>query len=338
MKRVTGWQLPHEVLEHYRFRAIELWKEGEKVKDIAHYFGLHRVTVSYWIAKYKEEGTKGLKSRKAPGPEFKLTDGEIKTLMRNLKRDATHFGFETPLWTTKRIGLLIKKETGKTLHNSNVWRLLKRMGLSNKKPEKRAAEQDPKEAKRWLKEEWPRILAHARKWQATLYFQDETGISLTPVLGKTWGEKGKPTFVRLTGKRGSFCVSAAITPRGKMLFRIEKGRVVAETFVDFLEKLRRHHPRRKIIVVTDQARPHIAKRVKEYTEARKKSFALYYLPPYSPELNPDEGVWEYVKDKKLKSHTAMSMGELKAKTMAGLLGIQRRSSLIKSFFHIYYVK
>jgi len=156
VKRITGRQLPHDVLEHYRFRAIELWKEGKKVKDIAHFFGLHRVTVSYWISAYRRKGEKALKSKKAPGPSFKLTDGEVKALMKNLEKDATHFGFETPLWTTKRVGLLIAKETGKTLHHSNVWRLLKRMGLSNKKPERRAAEQNPREAKRWLKKEWPK--------------------------------------------------------------------------------------------------------------------------------------------------------------------------------------
>jgi len=334
-KRITGWQLPHEVLEHYRFRAIELWKEGEKVKNIAHYFGLHRVTVSYWIAKYRTGGSGALKSRKALGPDFKLTEGEIKTLMKNLKKDATRFGFETPLWTTKRVGALIKKETGKKLHHSNVWRLLKRMGLSNKKPEKRAAEQNPREAKRWLKEEWPKILAHARRWQAILYCQDEAGVSLVPVLGKTWAKKGKTPVVKLTGKRGGICISSAISPKGRMIFRIEKGRVTADTFVDFLEKIRKHHPRRKILVVTDRARPHIAKKVRDHAEANKKSFALYYLPPYSPELNPGEHVWGYLKGKKLKSHIAMSKEELVAKTMACLQSIQHRPSLIKSFFYFY---
>ena len=334
MSKGIGRQLPHEVLEHYRFRAIELrMKKGWKVNDIAEALGVNRRAVTRWFTVYKKEGKRALKSRKAPGPDFKLTDGEIRALMKHLGKDATHFGFETPLWTTKRVGLLIKKETGKRLHHSNVWRLLKRMGLSNKKPEKRAAEQDPREAKRWLKEEWPKILAHARKWQATLYFQDETGVSLTPVLGKTWAKKGKAAVVKLTGKRGGFCISAAITPRGMMLFRIEKEHVIAETFIDFLEKIRKQHPRRKVIVVTDRARPHIAKKVRNHVEANKKSFALYYLPSYSPELNPDEGVWGYMKDKKLKSHTAMSKEELKMKIMSCLLSIQRRPSLIKSFFY-----
>lgn len=333
--KITGRQLPHEVLEHYRFRAIELWKEGKKVKEIAHFFGLHRVTVSYWISTYKREGKEALRSKKAPGPPFKLTPAEVKDLMRDLEKDATHFGFETPLWTTKRVGILIKRKTGKTLHHSNVWRLLKRMGLSNKKPERRAAEQNPREAKRWLKEEWPKILAHARRWQATLYFQDETVISLTPVLGKTWAKRGKPTIVRLTGNKGAICVSAAITPKGKLLFRVEKGNVTADTFIDFLEKICRHQPRRKIIVVTDQARAHTAKKVKEYAEANRKSFALYYLPPYSPELNPEENMWGYVKGKRLGSHTAMSKEELRARILSCLLSIQQRPALIKSFFHIY---
>lgn len=333
MRRVTGRQLPHEVLEHYRFRAVDLWKEGKKINDIAHYFGLHRVTVSYWISKYKSGGKNVLKSRKALGPNFKLTPKEMREVLNILKKDATNFRFETPLWTTKRLGLVIEKKTGKKLHNSNVWRLLKRMGLSNKKPEKRAYEQNPKEAKKWLREEWPKIQEHARRWQAIIYFQDETSVSLIPVMGKTWYKKGKTPVVKLTGKKGSFPVSSAISPRGKMLFRIEKDVINSSTFIEFLKKIRQHSPNRKVIVVTDKARPHIARAVKDYAEANNKKFAIYYLPSYSPELNPDEGVWGYLKGKKLKSHTAMSKDELKRKTMSHLKSMQQRPMLIQSFFH-----
>lgn len=327
-----GKQLPHEVLEHYRFRAVELHKAGEKVKDVARFFGIHPNSVSRWLVTYRQKGEKALRSRKATGRPPKLTWKEFSRILSDLERPATDFGFGSPLWTCKRVRHLIHQRTGKRLDASNVWRWLGKLGLSNKKPERRAVEQNPREAKHWLKREWPKILAHTRKWQATLYFQDETFVSLTPILGKTWAEKGKIVIVELTGKRGGFCISAAITPRGKMLFRIEKGHVIAKTFVDFLEKLRRHHPRRKIIVVADQARPHIAKRVKEYTEANKKSFALYYLPPYSPELNPADHVWGYLKENKLKAHTAMALGELKCLTINSMRSIQMQSSLVRSFF------
>jgi transposase len=330
-----GKQLHHEVLEHYRFRAVELHKAGEKVKDIARFFGIHPNSVSRWLVTHRQKGKKALRSRKATGRPPKLTWEEFNGVLSDLKRPATDFGFETPLWTCKRVRHLIHQRTGKRLDPSNVWRWLGKLGLSNKKPEKRAAEQNPRKARRWLKEEWPKILAHARKWQATLYFQDETVVSMVPVIGKTWAKKGKTAVVKLTGKKGGICVSSVITPRGKMLFRIEKGHVVAKTFIDFLEKIRTQHPRRKVIVVTDQARPHIAKDVGKYIKTNEKSFALYYLPSYSPELNPAEHVWGYLKENKLKAHTAMVFGELKHLTINSMRSIQMRPSLVRSFFRLY---
>ena len=119
---------------------MELRKEGKKVNDIAHYFGLNRVTVSYWLSRYKKEGNEALKSKKASGPQLKLSTGEIVRLLKELKLPATEFGFDTPLWTCKRVEYLIQKITKKNLDNSNVWRLLRRLGLTNQKGERRALE------------------------------------------------------------------------------------------------------------------------------------------------------------------------------------------------------
>jgi len=333
MKDVTGWQLPHDVLERYRFRAIALWQEGKKISDIAHFFGLHRVTVSYWIAAYKRGGKRALRSKKAPGPSFKLTESDVKRVVDCLRQEATACGFETPLWTTKRVAQIIKSKTHKELDYSNVWRLLKRMGFTNQKPEKRAYEQDAKAVKKWIKEEWPKILAHKRRWQAVLYFQDEAGVSLRPVLGKTWAKRGKTPIVHVTGKKEFFCVSSAISTSGRMAFRIEKEKVVKETFVDFLQKLLDMHPERKVIVVTDKARPHIAKLVDEFVATHAKRFMLYYLPSYSPELNPDEHVWSYLKKNKLRAHAARSKDELKTLTINSMRSIQMKPALIRSFFY-----
>lgn len=333
MKRVTGRQIPHDVLEHYRFRAIELWEEGEQIKQIAHFFGLHRVTVSYWIAAYKKGGKDALKSKKASGPQFRLSEEEIDIIIDCLKRPATDFGFDTPLWTTKRVVVLIKEKTGKSIHYSNVWRMLRRLGLTNQKPERRAIEQNPEEAERWIEEEWPKIQAHAKRWQAMLYFHDEAGISLIPFTGKTWAPKGETPIVRVTGKKGGFCFSSAISLGGRMLFRVEKKRVNAERFIDFLKKIMKHHPNRKVIVVTDRAPVHTAKAVERFVAENSKRFALYYLPPYSPELNPDEQVWSHLKTKKLNAHTATSLDELKSIAKASMHSIQKQPLLIQSFFH-----
>lgn len=333
MEHGIGRQLSHEVLEQYRFRAIELRKKGWTAIQIAGAFGLNRRAVTRWFTIYKERGIDALKSRKAPGPSMKLSQKETAALVRDLKLPATEFGFETPLWTCRRVAYLIQKTTKKQLDYSNVWRLLKRMGLTNQKPERRALEQDPKKAKRWLKEEYPKILAHARRWQAMLYFQDEAGVSLNAVMGRTWALKGKTPKIRLTGNRGGICVSSAVSPKGRLLFRIEKKTVNADAFIDFLSQIRRQHKNRKVIVIADNAPSHAAKKVNRYAEENKKSFAIYYLPPYSPELNPDEHVWGYLKKNKLKSHMAQSKKELGRITFNSMKSIQMKPSLIKSFFY-----
>lgn len=329
----TGYQIPHDVLEHYRFRAIELRKEGKRVNDIAHYFGLHRVTVSYWLSAYKKEGERALRSKKAPGPSLKISIDETQKLLQDLKLPATEFGFETPLWTCKRVRYLIHKVMKKNLDNSNVWRLLRRLGLTHQKGERKALEQNPKETKRWLKEIWPQILAHAKCWQAMIYFQNEAGVSVNAVMGKTWSPKGKTPIVKLSGNRGGISISSAISPAGRLLFRVEKGTINAATFIDFLDKIRKHHKNRKVIVIVDRAPAHIAGKVREYVRKNNKTFALYYLPPYSPELNPDENVWGYLKKNKLKSRQAKSKTELKDIAISAMESMQKRPALLKSFFY-----
>ena len=137
-----------------------------------------------------------------------------------------------------------------------------------------------------------------------LYFQDESGVSLTPVLGKTWAKKGKTPKIKVTGNKGGFCVTSAISPAGRMVFRIEKEIIHAEQHIEFLKQIMRQHPFRKIIVIEDNAKPHIAGLVKDFVRENKNRIAVYYLPPYSPDLNPDEKVWKYLKHIKLKAHQA----------------------------------
>ena len=333
MESGVGRQLSHDVLEQYRFRAIELRKKDWTVIEIADAFGVNRRAVTRWCEIYREKGKKALKSRKAPGPQLKLSSEDAITILRNLKLPATDFGFETPLWTCKRVKYLIQKITRKNLDNSNVWRLLRRLGLTNQKGERRALEQDTKETKRWLKEEWPKIQAHAKRWQAMIYFQDEAGVSVNAVMGKTWAPKGKTPVVKLSGNRGGICVSSAISPAGRLLFRIEKHTVNSTTFIDFLDKIRKHHKNRKVIVIVDRAPVHRSGKVDAYVEENKKSFALYYLPPYSPELNPDENVWGYLKKNKLKAHQAKSKAELKDITISAMKSMQKRPALLGSFFY-----
>ena len=332
MKKCDGRSISHEVLEAYRYRAIELYQKGKSVQEIAFFFGIHRGSVSLWIKTWKGRGKYALKSRKALGPEPKLNKEDKLLIVSWLRKSALEFGFETPLWDCKRIQTMIKRELNKSISISNLWENLRKWNLTPQKPEKEALEKNPAAVKKWLKEKWPKIEEHRRRWQAMLYFQDESGVSLIPVLGKTWAPKGKTPKIKVTGHKGGLCVTSAISPAGRMVFRIENHTICAEDHIDFLKQIMRQHPHRKIIVVEDNATPHIAKAVKDFVRDNKSKIAVYYLPTYSPDLNPDEKVWRYLKYVKLKAHQARNIKEFKPLVQAKMQGIQRKPKLIKSFF------
>ncbi len=337
MKEGDGRSVSHEVLEAYRYRAIELYRKGKSVQEIAFFFGIHRGSVSLWIKVWKENGKSALKSKKSSGPEPKLSKEDKKQIISWLKKSAIEFGFETPLWDCKRIQILIKRELNKDIATSNLWENLRRWKFTPQKPEKMALERSQRKVNKWLKEEWLKIEEHRRRWQAMLYFQDESSVSLVPVLGTTWAKKGETPKVKVTGNRGSIAVSSAISPAGRMVFRIEKGRVNSKTFIDFIRQIMRNHKWRKIIVIVDNSPTHTAKAVKDFIEENKNKIAVYYLPTYSPDLNPDEEVWKYLKNVKLNAHQARNKKEFKPLVLSKMQSIQRKPKVIKSFFIGSYV-
>lgn len=332
MKRGDGRSISHEALEIFRYRAVELYREGKSVQEIGHFFGIHRGSVSLWIKNWKEQGKLVLKSKKAKGPEPKLNIDDKKLIISWLKRPAMEFSFETPLWDCKRIQTVIKKELNKSISISNLWETLRRWNLTPQKPEKEALQKDPIAVKKWLNEEWPTIQEHRRRWQAMLYFLDESGVSLIPVLGKTWAPKGKTPKIKVTGNKGGLCVTSAISPAGRMVFRIETETIHAEQHIEFLQQIMKNHKHRKLIVIEDNAPPHIAGKVKDFVTMSKNKIAVYYLPTYSPDLNPDEKVWKYLKNVKLKAHQARNKKEFKPLVKAKMQSIQKKPYLIKSFF------
>ncbi len=333
MQKKDGRSIPRETLEYLREQSIRLWKKDKSVEEIADFCGVHFTVVYKWVRLYKQNGFKALKRRKAKGAEPKLSKDDKIQIIAWLKKPAMEFGFETPLWDCKRIQKIIKKELNKSLSISNLWGTLRRWNLTPQKPEKEALQKNPVAVKKWIREEWPKIEKHRRRWQAMLYFLDESGVSLIPVLGKTWAPKGKTPKIKVTGHKGGLCVTSAISPAGRMVFRIEKETIHGKQHIDFLKQMMRYHPHRKIIVVEDNARPHISGEVRAFVNENKNKIAIYYLPTYSPDLNPDEKVWRYLKNVKLKAHQARNQKEFKPLVQAKMQSIQKKPELIKSFFN-----
>jgi transposase len=191
-----------------------------------------------------------------------------------------------------------------------MWRMLREINLTYQKPERRYFQANEPLRKEWLKKDLPRIMSIVKKHKAILYFEDEANISLTPVLGRTWAIKGETPVQIVTGNRSSISAMSAISNRGSLVFTLHEKKITSEEVIQFLEQLLIHHPRRHIVVVMDQAKPHTSKKTREFIESKNR-LHVFYLPPYSPDYNPDENVWNHLKHKELKSHKVIEKKGLK---------------------------
>lgn len=327
-----GRKLSRQVLEAYRMRALRLRNDQHyTVRQISDIFGVHYQSVSRWFCQWRRGGTEALKQHNAPGKARTLNSGDLRWLENVLKDNATAHGFSTPLWTGTYVRILFKRERQMNLDRTTVWRYLVRLGLSFQKPQKRYSQQDCELVKKWIHYEWPKIQHWARVNRALVYFEDESGVSLAPVIGKTWAPKGQTPIVRVTGKRGGVLAMSAISPSGRMCFRLEKRRVNAKVLIEFIHQIGDQHPRRKVGIVMDQAPCHVAKKVKRFSEGSPR-LRVFHLPPYSPDLNPDEKVWRHMKHVALKNHQAQDKKQLARLVIGALRKMQKNPKMTKRFF------
>jgi transposase len=318
-------------LEEKRAQVVRLVERGVGVEDVAAAFGVGRSTVYGWWSAYQERGEKSFVVGKAKGAVPKLSPRQVAGLRRTIVgKDPRQLRFEFALWTRDMVGELIKERYGVTMSKSAVGRLLKRMGLSPQRPLVRAYEQDPEAVRRWKEEEYPKIAAKAKKAGATIFFCDEAGVRTDHHSGTTWAERGKTPVVRGTGRRSSLNMISAVSAKGKLHFCFA-GRVNAGSFIEYLKKLL-HDVRGKIYLIVDGHSAHTAGKTKQFVASTKGRLELFYLPPYSPELNPDEWVWKNIKHDRVGRAAARSVDDMKVVIEKAVARLQSSKDIVRAFF------
>lgn len=144
-------------LEARRRRAVAMVRSGRGVSEVARRVGVCSRSVSRWVSMYAVRGDAGLASKPQMGPKPKLSRDDLAALERELLKGPRAHGFRTELWTLARVAELIEHRFGIKYHPCHVWKVLRRMGWSAQKPERRAREQDEDAVRKWREEEWPRI-------------------------------------------------------------------------------------------------------------------------------------------------------------------------------------
>jgi transposase len=191
-------------------------------------------------------------------------------------------------------------------------------------------QQDATLVRQWEKETYPAIRAEARAAGATIYFADESGIRSDYHTGTTWAPRGQTPVVEVTGRRFSLNMISAVSPRGDFRFMVHEGTVTATVFREFLKRLMIGADK-PVFVIVDGHPIHKAKLVNAYVESLAGRLKLFYLPPYSPHLNPDEQVWAHVK-RQVSRQLVQGKDEMKRLAIGALRRIQRLPELVKSFF------
>lgn len=315
-----------------KIRAVKNYLAGEPVPTIARNIGRHRITIYKWVRIYKERKSfDDLKERARSGRPAKVEKKIINKIEKDLEKPASKFGFETDLWTCTRVHRQLAKKYKIKISRGHVWKILKDAGFSYQKPERRYYESDPKAQEEWIKKYLPKIKRVSREHRAILYFEDEASISLTPVMGKTWAKKGKTPLVKSTARRGNLSALSAISKSGYLLFNLKRGRVNSDDVIAFLQQMLNHHKRRHLVVVMDRAPTHTSKKVKSFIKSQKR-LHVFYLPPRSPELNPDEKVWNHLKNHELKGHQETNLAGLEKLSKKKLKKVSLDKNKVKGIF------
>ena len=331
MRETDGRKLKHDVLEALRIRAVRRIEQGESPEIVIKALGMNRRTIYRWIALYREGGIEALKATPLAGRPLKLGGVKLRWVFKTVTtKNPLQLKFPFALWTREMVKELIERKYGVKLSVVSVGRLLRKLGLSCQKPLMRAFQQDPVFVQQWIEEDYPKIKQLARQEKAEIYFEDEAGIRSDHHFGTTWGMKGTTTIVKTTGARFSLNMISAITSKGKMKFMTYSGKMKAPVFCEFLKRLT-HNVSTKIFLILDGHPVHRSSQVKKFIQATKGKMRLFYLPPYSPELNPDELVWNNVKSKMGRS-SIKGPDDFQEKVRYYLRSLQRTPEKICGFF------
>lgn len=319
-------------MEAIRIRAVEQVQAGESPEAVIKALGFDPRRIYEWLAKYRAGGWEALKSRKARGRAPKLSGSQIRWVYKTVTtKNPQQLKFEFALWTRAMIAGLIRRKYGIRLSPASVGRLLAQLGLTCQKPLVRAFQQNPALVKQWVEKEYPKIRAQAKEQRAEIFFEDESGVRSDFHAGTTWAKQGETPIVRSTGQRFKLNMISAISPKGHIRFMTTKKGVGAQVFITFLKRLLQG-ARRPIFLIVDGHPAHRAKKVSAFIESLGEKLRLFFLPPYSPELNPDELVWNDVKNHGVGKMAISSSADLERAVHSRLRLLQKNPERVRALF------
>jgi transposase len=318
-----------------RKQVVRLRKKGLDNKAISEIVGLSACHVSTIWQKYLRGGLDAIKPGvrgRRHGQQRELSAEQevgIQKLLQDKTPDQMKLAFA--LWTRVAVRLAIKQTYGIDLPLRTITDYLKRWGFTPQKPTKRAYEQNPKAAEQWQQTVYPKIQDRAKQEKAEIHWGDETGIQNDAYNAKGFAPKGKTPIVRINATKSRINMISSITNQGKVRFMLYKETMTSKVLIKFMSRLIKDAPR-KVFLILDNLRVHHSKEVKAWLEENKEQIEVFYLPSYSPELNPDEYLNSDLKGCIRSGLPARSVDQLTKKTRSFMRKLQNRPEHVRNYF------
>lgn len=312
--------------------AVQRVFDGESATEVTRSFGLGEKTIFTWLKIAREQGIIALAPKARTGRDrflSPLEEQEVKHWI--IGSDPRQHGFDFGLWTRQIVVDLIKERFGIDMSPSGVGKLLRRLGLTPQKPLRRAYERDEKAVTEWIAKVYPRVKKIAKKTGAEIFWLDEASIRSDDPLQRTWGEKGKTPVVKTSGQRQSINAISALSNKGGFWYHVYNGKFTANKCVECFQRFLRNR-KSPVILIVDGHPVHKSKKVMKYIESLEGRLEIVFLPPYAPDLNPDELVWNQMRNVGTSKKPLKKGESLMNRAIMDLECIKRNKKLVKSFF------
>ena len=307
--------------------------------EAARTFGVARQSVNNWMQKCRSGGLRCLRAKRRGRPSVqRLAPHQAAVTVRLISAGCPdQLKLPFALWTREAVGELLARRFGVQVSVWTVGRYLRRWGFTPQKPVRRAYERDPDKIRQWLRDKYPAIRARAKREGAEIHWGDEMGLRSDHQAGRSWGRRGQTPVIPGTGRRFGCNMISTITNRGRLSFMVFKERFTARVFIRFLKRLQRQVSR-KVILIVDEHPAHKAGETTRWIKGQKGHIQMHFLPPYSPELNPDELLNQDVKSNAVGRRRAIDQADLMANVRGYLRSTQKMPAVIRSYFREEHVR
>lgn len=335
MQTTDNRKLTPDAQAAIRLKVVAAIKAGMKKTTAVTVFGVSRSAIYNWLADFDAGGADNLAPKKrgpkdAPRKLLGWQAAQISNLIRDRHPEQMKLPFA--LWSARAVRDLIRRKHHVVFCIRYVQILLKRWGFTPQKPKRVAYERNPEAVAQWLERDYPCIRNRAKAEKARIYWGDETGVRSDDQLGRTYAPKGQTPVVPATGRRFGCNMISALSNRGDLQFLIFTKCFTGAVFLTFLRRLLKDN-RSKVFLIVDGHPAHKGRAVRTWLEEHRERIEVFFLPPYSPDINPDEYVNNDLKTNAVRTRAPRTQRELQRNIRSHMRKRRDDPETVKRFFH-----